>query len=85
MARIDVDDPVELDLNLPGHPAIGRRAMHCLGKVIQTSRDVNGQLWLVVRFHQIQIRSIGDEDVIDPALASIQATERGDRSRGVAE
>jgi len=82
---VELDDPVELDLVLPGHQSFARRSMHCLGKAIQTSRDVNGQLWLVVRFHQLQIRPFVDGPVAVHGYASIQATGRGDRGRGAAE
>ena len=84
-SSVTVDDPVELDLVLPGHHSFGRRAMHCLGKAIQTSRDMNGQLWLVVRFHQLQIRPMSTGVVAGQELAALQATEGGDRDHGVVE
>ena len=59
--------------------------MHCLGKAIQTSRDMNGQLWLVVRFHQLQIRPMSTGVVAGQELAALQATEGGDRDHGVVE
>lgn len=84
-SAVELDDPVELDLMLPGHQSFGRRSMHCLGKAIQTSRDVKGQLWLVVRFHQLQIRPLIDGPVAVNGYASIQATGRGDRGCGAVE
>lgn len=81
---IDVDDTVELDLMLPGHHAYGRRAMHCLGRAIQTSRDVNGQLWLVVRFHQLQIRALTPASGAAARMAAPHA-ERADRGHGAVE
>ena len=77
---------VEVRVGLP--PVAGRspRLLHCLGHVIHKSLDKRHQLWLVLRFAQICIRSQEDESDTEFGTGNGSASEsrRGSRDSSIA-
>jgi hypothetical protein len=83
---ITVHDPIDLDLILPASEDFGQRAIRCLGRVIQTSEDTEGRLWVVVRFRQMFVRCLdGELSGAIPARLQPGGRGRGDRGRVVRE
>jgi hypothetical protein len=62
-ADVVARDPLILDFTLPANGRFDRRSIRCTGTARRIRNAENGQLWLVVHFDQVFVRSLnGDDD-----------------------